>query len=420
MTPDEPLLTASRRDFVLSVGAVAAGALSPQFIPREATARLSAPLPARGLALAPGDFLFEPGLTYLQTGSLGPTPRPVMERVWRYWNELEGNPTHYGYGKHEFAMEDVRAKAANFIGCAKDELILTGCTTDGMNMVAHGLALGQGDHVLTTDQEHPGGRSGWEWLARTRGVRLEDVPIAPDADDPRPIIEAFSRRIRPDTKVVVFSHLLTSTGYRMPVREIADLAHSRGALIVVDGAQAAGGIAVDVKALGCDAYVTSGHKWLCGPKGTGLLYLSAALGDRVLPVQLQAGRAAYSASNGVRSLPSVMGLADSLDYLLAIGTARIEAHDLRLAARVREGLLRIPKLRVVSPPPGPRASPLVTYELPPSVPAGELRARLYEKHRVYVKVVPANFLNGQRISTHLFNTDEDVDRLHAALRAELA
>lgn len=407
---DPGLPAASRRDFVFTVGAAAAGAFAPRVVTHTVP---------RAREPAPGDFLFEPGLTYLQTGSLGPTPRPVMEKFMGYWHELERNPTQYGYGKQELAMEDVRTNAAAFIGCTKDELILTGCTTDGMNIIAGGLSLGPGDHVLTTDQEHPGGRNAWEWLAATRGTVLENVPIAPDADDPRPIIDAFAQRISARTKVVMFSHILTSTGYRMPVREIADLAHARGALVVVDGAQAVGGIAVDVKALGCDAYVSSGHKWMCGPKGTGLLYLSAAIADRVRPVQLHAGRAAYSASNGVRSLASVLALADSIDYLLAIGTAHIEAHDLRLAARVHEGLQRITTLRVMSPPPGPRASALVSYELPATIPANELRIRLHAKHGVFLKVVPANFFNGNRVSTHLFNTDADVDRLLAALRAEL-
>lgn len=415
-----PAAPATRREFVLSVSAATAGLLAPRVSlaeSRDATVR-------RGLASTPGDFLFEPGLTYLQTGSLGPTPVRVMEQVMAHWRELERNPTHYAYGAHEVAMEEVRAKVGAFVGAARDEIVLTGCTTDGMNLVASGLSLERGDHVLTTDQEHPGGRSGWEWLQRTRGIVLEDVPIPPGSDDPRPIIDAFARRLSSRTKVVMCSHVLTSTGYRMPVAEIAALARAHGAHCVVDGAQAAGGIVVDVKALGCDAYVAPGHKWMLGPKGTGFLYLSSALGDRVLPVQLQAGRAAYSASNGVRSLPSVLGLAGAIDYTLAIGRERIEREALRLAKRVHEGVQELARtqgrgLRVVSAPPGPHASPLVTYELPASRPAGEWQRRLHARHGVYVKVVPANFLNGHRISTHLFNTDADVDRLLAALRTEL-
>ena len=205
----------------------------------------------------------------------------------------------------------------------------------------------------------------------------------------------------------------------MPVRALSLLARDRGCLSVVDGAQAAGGVAVDVKALGCHAYATSGHKWMLGPKGTGLLYLSAELGDRVDPIQLQAGRAAYSASSGVTSLPSVLGLGAAIDYVEAIGIGAIEAHNLRLRERVRAGLARLPRVMLVGAPDGPQATPLVSYRLPPAVEAHRLYQALLERHQVMVKVVPGNWFNGQRISTHLFNTEADVDALLEALAAEL-
>jgi len=415
----------SRRDFVSGLGTAAvAGALLPALTPAAALAlapeRLAAAASVpRGLAPA-GDFLLDPDLTYLQTGSLGPTPRPVIDRAVALWHELERNPTLWGYGAHEQALEEVRNKAAAFIGCATEELVITGCTTDGMNRVAQGLHLAAGDHVLTTDQEHPGGRSGWEYLARTAGVVLQDVPIAPDAHDPRAIVDAFAARITPRTRVLMFSHLLTSSGLRMPVAELSALGRSRGCIVVVDGAQAVGGIEVDVKALGCHAYVTAGHKWLLGPKGTGLLYLSRELGTAIDPIQAQAGRQVYSASNGVCSLPSVLGLGASIDYLVAIGKARVEAHNMALRQRVHDGLRALPRLRVVSSDRGAQASPLVTYALPPAITGGAMQQALLTKHRVMVKTVPANFLNGNRISTHLFNSEQDVDRLLAALRAELS
>ena len=424
---DSPRRTppSSRRDFVARLGtAAAAGALLPTLTPAAALAlaperlALAGALP-RGLAPA-GDFLLDPDLTYLQTGSLGPTPRPVIDRAVALWHELERNPTLWGYGAHEQALEEVRARAAAFIGCATEEVVITSCTTDGMNRVAQGLHLRNGDHVLTTDQEHPGGRSGWEYLVRTAGVVLENVPIAVDALDPRAIVDGFAARITPRTKVLMFSHLLTSTGLRMPVAELSALGRSRGCLVVVDGAQAVGGIEVDVKALGCHAYVTAGHKWLLGPKGTGLLYLSQELGSTIDPIQAQAGRNVYSASSGVCSLPSVLGLGASIDYLLAVGKARVEAHNLGLRQRVYDGLRRLPRIRVVSADRGAQASPLVTYALPPELAGGAMQQALLAKHRVMVKTVPANFLNGNRISTHLFNSEQDVERLLSALRAELA
>jgi selenocysteine lyase/cysteine desulfurase len=403
-------MTVDRREFLASLGAMSVARLVPAAYAGE----------PHGLAAASGDFHFAPGLVYLQTGSLGPTPRPVMQRSIAAWQELELDPVYYGYGPQEKAMDAVRAKAAGFLGCKTEELVLTRCTTEGMNWVAQGLSLESGDRVLTTDQEHPGGRVCWDYVARRYGVAIDVVEIPPGENDAPAIVDRFAKRITPQTKVLSFSHLLTSTGLRMPVAELSALARTRGCMAVVDGAQAVGGIGVDVKSLGCHAYATSGHKWLLGPKGTGLLYLSEELGKAVDPIALQSGRAAYSESSGVCSIPSVLGLGAAIDYHLALGTVRIEAHNVALRNRLYEFLKSVPKLRVVSAPPGPLASPLLSYTLPADIRADALHNRLRETHKVVVKVVPTSWFNGQRISTHLFNTDRDVDALVRGLRAELS
>jgi selenocysteine lyase/cysteine desulfurase len=393
---------------------------------REFLAALAAtPLAARALhfppnrrGVAPADFLFLPGLVYLQTGSLGPTPKPVMDRTIAAWRELELNPVAYGYGPQEKAMDAVRAQAASLLGCKTDELVLTKCTTNGINSIAQGLTLAPGDRILTTDQEHPGGRVAWDYVARRFGAVIDIVVIPPGENDAQVIIDRFAKQITPRTRVLSFSHVLTSTGLRMPVAELSALARSRSCLAVIDGAQTVGGIAVNVKQLGCHAYATSGHKWLLAPKGTGLLYLSDELGKTIDPIAEESGRAAYSSSSGVTNIPGVLGLGAAIDYHHAIGTAAIEAHNLMLAKRVYDGLQQLPALRVLSPPPGPLASPLVSYALPDAIPAGDLYPRLAARN-VIVKVVPATWFNGHRISTHLFNSEQDVDALLNALRAEL-
>ncbi len=410
---------ADRRAFLSSLGALSAASLLPTGAWETGQAPFAGDNVARGLA-APGDFAFAPGLAYLQTGSLGPTPRPVMERAIAVWQELELNPTLYGYGTLKKAMDEVRAKAARFLGCQTEELVLTKCTTEGMNWVAQGLTLTAGDRVLTTDQEHPGGRVCWDHVGRRQGVVLDIVAIPPGENDAQAIVDRFARAITPRTRVLSFSHLLSSTGLRMPVAELSALARSRGCIAVVDGAQAVGGVAVDVKALGCHAYATSGHKWLLGPKGTGLLYLSEELGKTVDPIALQGGRQAYSASSGVCSIPSVLGLDAAIDYVTALGIARIEQENLALGARLHAALQGVPKVRVVSAPPGPLASPNLTYRLPDAIDSATLQATLREKHNIQVKVVPGNWLNGHRISTHLFNSGEEVDKLVAVLKKELA
>jgi len=412
----------SRRDFLATFGALTAASLAaPPLLRGDAPAEPSSTggAASRGLALSPGDFLLAPGLVYLQTGSLGPTPRPVIDATMAAWKALESNPAEQGYGSMERAMEGVRARAAAFLGCKAEELVLTNCTTEGMNWVAQGLGLAAGDRVLTTDQEHPGGRVGWDYVVRKFGVVLDVVEIPPGENDAHAIIDRFARAVTPRTRVFSFSHLLSSTGLRMPVAELSALARARGCIAVVDGAQAVGGIVVDVKALGCHVYATSGHKWMLAPKGTGLLYLSAELGTAIDPIALQSGRAAYTASSGVCSLPSVVGLGAALDYLSTIGVARIEAHNLGLRQQLFDGLAEVSKIRVVSGGAGPLASPLLSYQLPPGLTSATLHQRLRERHAIEVKVVPGNWFNGNRISTHLFNTRDDVEALIRALRAEI-
>ncbi len=412
----------TRRSFLASVSALSAAGV----VPRDAAAVAGVAAQGagarvgRGIALAPDDFAFAPGLVYLQTGSLGPTPRPVMERAIAAWKQLELNPNFFGYGELEQAMEAVRTKAAAFIGCKTEELVLTNCTTEGMNWTAQGLKLAAGDRVLTTDQEHPGGRVCWDYIVRRYDVALDIVAIPPDEHDAQVIIDRLAKAITPRTRVLSFSHLLSSTGLRMPVAELSALARSRGCVAVVDGAQAIGGGPIDVKALGCHVYATSGHKWLLGPPGTGLLYLSEELGTTIEPIALQAGRASYSSSSGVASIPSVIGMGAAFDYLSAIGLDRIETHNLALRNRLYAALRGVPKVRVVSSPPGPLASALLTYRLPDDIDSRGFQHLMREKHNIELKVVPKNWLNGNRVSTHLFNSEQDVDGLVAALKIELA
>lgn len=405
-----------RRSFLGSLGALSALGLTGCARAAPVARPSSGP---RGLA-AGDDFLFDPALTYLQTGSLGPTPRPVVERTIEVWKRLERDPTTEGYGELQQGMETVRGKAAALLGCTVEQLVMTNCTTEGMNWVAQGVTLAAGDRILTTDQEHPGGRVGWDFVAKRYGAAIDVVAIPPGENDAGAIVERFAKAITPRTVAFSFSHVLSSTGLRMPVAALSALARKAGAIAIVDGAQAAGAIAVDVKALGCHVYATSGHKWLLGPKGTGLLYLSDELGSRVELIALQDGRAVYTHSSGVCSIPSVHGLGAAIDYVTTLGVPKIEAHNLELHRYAHERLSALKRLRVVSPATGPLASPMLTYALPDAVPSGDLYRRLFNGHHVEIKVVPPSWLNGHRVSTHLFNSTGDIDRLADALAAELA
>jgi len=367
------------------------------------------------------EYLFAPGLVYLNTGSAGPTPRAVMDHVVQTMIEIEVNPVRmtYGAGPIRLQTDQARESAAALLGCAAQDLLITRSTTEAMNSVAQGMRFEPGDRVLTTDQEHHGGSLCWTYVARRRGVVVDVVPITPDDHDPQVIIDRFERAMTPDTKVVSVSHVITTTGYLMPIPEIAAMARSRGALCVVDGAQALGQIPVDVTALGCHAYAASGHKWLMGPKGTGLLYVSPDAAEAIQPIQAEDGRRFLSESVGMGCLPLAVGLRAATEAMQVRGMESVAARLSVLRNRVWRGMRDIQGLDVVSTPLGPHATAMVAARLPDALDSRVLVDALRERHGVVVKMSEKRWLNGIRLSPHIFNTEVDIDRALSAIRTEL-
>jgi len=411
----------SRRHFVAALGAASIAELAHAALGE--SNHDAGPSPAAAVQSSSSDYLLAPGLIHLNTASLGATPRVVLDRVLQAWRDLESNPVAMAYFKDGdtvvAAAERVRIRAAALLGCDADEVLITRCTTDAMNTVAQGMRWAASDRVLTTDQEHHGGSFCWEYEVQRRGAVIDRVAIAPDDHDTAAIVRRFADAITPHTRAISVSHVITSTGLRMPIADICRLAREHGIVSIVDGAQAVGAMPVDVKALGCDAYATSGHKWLMGPKGTGLLYVNKNASATIQPIQWQEDHRYGANSAGVGPLPLAIGLGAAIERLLDIGMAEVERHNLALRNRAYAGLKQIPKLRLVSPPPGPLATALLTCKLPDDIDSKTLRETLFTKHHIVIKMVEKQWFNGIRISPHMLNTEADIDAVLRALRVEL-
>jgi selenocysteine lyase/cysteine desulfurase len=404
----------NRRKFLGAASATTAGGLFINSVfPFAAHAKHSK-------AYTDNEYLFADGLTYLNTGTLGPCRRETMEASMKAWEELESLPLKF-YGKFgaEELAEKTRITAARFLGCDSSEMLITTSTTNGMNAIAQGLHLKAGDRILTTDQEHGGGILCWEYYAKYYGVVLDIIRIPPGENNADVILNRINENIKKETRLISVSHVFSSTGLRMPVAAIAALARSKGILSIVDGAQATGGINVNVKELGCDAYATSGHKWLMGPKGTGLLYLSKNVRDIIRPMQFEQSYNTYNDGNGVVNLACILGLGKAIEYLESVGINKIEEHNLSLRKRLHEHLLDINKLSVVSPVSGPLASPLLAYKIPDTIERVSFVKMLLDKHKLSIRPTHKQWFNGIRFSVHIFNTKKDVDTaaeiMHAAL-----
>lgn len=366
------------------------------------------------------DLLVPAGYIHLQTGGVGAMPRPVFDAMVTAATAVEADPVGETYGPGIGRLDKVRAKAAGLLGCTSEQIALTTSATQGMFLVAQGLRLTHGDHVLITDHEHPGGRLGWEWLARRIGLEIDVVPIAADEQNPQAIVDRFERALRPRTRVLSISHILFTTGVRLPVAELCALAREHGFWAIVDGAQGPGAVPVDVRSLGCHAYAVSGHKWLCGPKGTGLLYLDDAIAESMDALPLVAGRNANSDSTGIGNIAGMHGLGAAIDYVQALGPAAIEAHNLALRCELYDALADMPGVTIPSPRHGPTISANLSFVLPDGVDHHAIRRNLLLRHKIYLRVVELSGFIGLRASLHCYNRSEDIAALVDALKIELA
>jgi len=367
------------------------------------------------------EYLFSEGITYFNTGTLGPCRRETIESVLKVWQELESLPMKfYGrFGAEELA-EKTRNTAAKFLGCDIGEILITNSTTSGMNAIAQGLRLKAGDRILTTDQEHGGGLLCWNYFAKYYGVIVDKIKIPHGENNSELILKGIKNQLSNKTKLISVSHVLSSTGLRMPIAEISALARANNALCIVDGAQAVGAINVNVKELGCHAYATSGHKWLMGPKGTGLLYLSKDAQEIIKPIQFEESYNTYNDSGGVVNLASILGLGKAIEYIESVGIKKIEENNLSLRNRLYKKLEDLKNITVLSPPIGPLSSPMLTLLLKDQFERTAFVKMLLDKHKLCIRATHKEFgFNGIRFSMHVFNNEKEIDFASEVLHQEL-
>jgi isopenicillin-N epimerase len=421
----------SRRSFLRGVPALGAAALSVARV-REAFARqIAGPriwkVDSGYWARVRADFHLQEGLAYLNTGTLGATPAPVLEAMQHYWQLMAENPNENS-AILQARLEPIRAKAAQFIGADAAEIAILRNATEGNNLVSQGIDLATGDEVLIGTLEHDSNRQPWQVKAKRAGIVLKEVPIGTPAKSQRAIVEAFEQAITPRTKVISVAHCDTVTGTVTPLKEIAALARSRGLLIFADGAQMLGSMRVDVHDLGVDAYVTTCHKWLASPAGTGLLYVRKAIQQRIWPNIVTENWWSYSDARKYdrvsrRPWPVVAALEHALDFQLALGSARIEQRIRELGQYLRTEARRIPHV-VVYTPEDPAMSAGITTLTLDNVEPTRAREYLRLRHDVYTAArakgerYPADphGVSGFRVSTHYYNTYEEVDRVLTGLR----
>jgi cysteine desulfurase/selenocysteine lyase len=302
-------------------------------------------------------------LVYLDNAATTQKPQSVIEGVARYYFRQNAN-IHRGVHALSVgatdAYEAVREKVRSFLG-ARDarEIVFLRGTTEAINLVAQSYGrpnLGPGDKILLTYLEHHSNIVPWQMLAAQTGAEVEAAPIDDRGDV---ILEEWTRRLGPRTRIVAFGHISNALGTINPIREMTALAHAAGAIVLVDGAQAAAHARIDVRDIGCDFYTISGHK-MYGPTGIGALYGRRELLESMVPYQgggdmiasVSFDKTVYNDlphkfEAGTPNIAGTIGLGHAIDFLNAHGLDRIAAHEDAVLAYGAEKLREIPGVRLV-------------------------------------------------------------------------
>lgn len=394
-------------------------------------------------------FTLDPRLTYMNIGTTGSMPRHVQQAYTDNIQIVARNPRENFGG-----TTPLRETLAPQYGCDADEIVISGNTTDGMCMTLNGLVWEEDDAIITTNHEHPAGLAPMSLVADRFGVAIYQVLLPVGgmqlvSDYVQMFQDAIdqARADNKNPKLLVFSAPTFVTGTMLPIRELADLAIDEGIYTLVDCAHATGMFNLDFHALGADFIAASGHKWQCGPGGTGIWYIRNQESSNPLPLplfyptrtssfrggnfggsSLGAGGvrdynvAAFNQSHGNPNYPELLALVDSANFWDAIGRQTIEDHILGLSAYLKDRIISEWGDGALTCPTNPDLAsaltsfvPLNAFDPTDAGGSGTFVTRLREEYRYHVRntnvALPGGGPNYRplRVSTHLFHDMRDVD-----------
>jgi selenocysteine lyase/cysteine desulfurase len=412
-------MNSSRRDFFRAAAALPASwtALTT------ALEGAAAPAGESYWQLVKRQFPLNDGIIYLNAANVCPASRPVMDRHLEYLRDFHANPSFQNREKYAALRETLRGKVARLLRVEADEIAITRNTSEGSNIIVQGMDLKAGDEVILTDHNHPSNNDSWKVRARREGFVVKSLPVPVPARSAGELAAAFEKAVTPRTRVIAITHVTNTTGILYPVREIAALARRRGIFLHLDGAQTCGGLDVDLRALDCDSYSASAHKWLMGPLENGILYVRAERIPQIWPSIVTAGWSGELKGArklevfGQRDDPRIVALEAAVDFVNLIGMPRVEARMRALAGRAMERLRALPGVELKTSPDPALSAGVIKFRLA-GVPTRRAYDTLWERHRLAIAMTGGGDSEGLRFSPQIYNSMDEIDRAAAAV-AEL-
>lgn len=386
------------------------------------------PLPPR--RLAPDEkywqdvrarFLLPRDVIFLNAANLCPSPAPVIESLYGTTKTYEASPSpSVRSGLMRDGRETARQMLADMLRVTKEEIVITRNTSEANNFVSNGLALGPDDEVVVFSDNHPTNLVAWREKAKRFGftvTTLQHVVPHPGTDY---YVDLFAKAITPRTRLIGFTHLTSNSGDLFPAKEICAMARQRGVLTLLDGAQTFGALDVNLGDIQPDFYSGSAHKWPCGPKECGVLFVHRDVHERIWPsvIGVYAGAVGISQKlegMGQRDDARLVAFAESLRFREAIGRSVIDERVRQLSQFLIMELRRINGVHVYTDPAPDRSANLVVFR-PGTVDPRRFSAALAEQEGVVATMRAGQDRPGLRVSPHIYNTMAEMERVVAATR----
>ena len=414
----------NRRNFLKTASALAAFTMAEL-----STLSAAAEIKTDGKTVDPDDeaywrnvrqmFPLSKDLTYLNNGTFGPSPYPVIEamRTAQMDADMRGN-----YGSYD----STPPKIAKFVGANDDEIALTHNVTDGINLACWGVPLQRGDEVILTTHEHVGNASPWMNRQKITGIIIKKYTPAATAAE---TLNRIAALITKKTRAIVTPHIPCTQGQVIPIKEVCKLAKDKGLYSLIDGAHGAGMMPLNLHDIGCDTYASCCHKWMMGPKGTGFLYVRKEFQDTVQSFYMGGGTddgkwdimtnpitignyapSAHRYFGGTQANGLYAGVNASIDFINTIGINNIHRRIKSLGKYTQDRLLEFgDDIELLTPTESKSRCAVNGFKI-----KGVDYHKFYEicsAEKVRIRAVPENGINCLRVSTHIYNNKAEIDKL---------
>lgn len=369
-------------------------------------------------------FYLNPEVTFLNHGSFGACPKPVMD-VYQNWQiELEKQPVEFLGRKHGDLLYESRKALADYVSCDFNNLVFVANATYAMNIVSHSLKLLEDDEVLSTNLEYGAMDRMWRIICERKGASYIRAKISlPIREDK--FVENFWKNATDKTKVIFLSHITSSTALLLPLQKIIDKARKKGIITIIDGAHIPGQVPLDLDKLGCDFYTGNCHKWLMAPKGAAFLYVRKEKQDMLKPFLISWGRDEFLSDSafidefeyqGTRDIAAFLSVPAAIFFHHENVKLSVKKNIYKLLSYVQKGLGEILK----TPPivnKIPENMQMYAHPLPKHIDGKSIKLKLYDQFNIEVPVSTQNNVEYIRVSIHIYNTKSEIDYFLDALRS---